>query len=29
METINGCTVVAPSDAPEPVYFGPAGRAEP
>ena len=29
METINGCTVVAPSDAPEPVYFAPAGRAEP
>ena len=24
METINGCTVVAPSDAPEPVYFGSA-----
>jgi oxalate decarboxylase/phosphoglucose isomerase-like protein (cupin superfamily) len=24
METINGCTVVSPSDAPEPMYFGPA-----
>jgi mannose-6-phosphate isomerase-like protein (cupin superfamily) len=24
METINGCTVVSPSDAPEPVSFGPA-----
>src|SRR5215210_3283608 len=24
METINGCTVVPPSDAPEPVTFGPA-----
>jgi oxalate decarboxylase/phosphoglucose isomerase-like protein (cupin superfamily) len=24
METINGCTVVAPSEAPDPVRFGPA-----
>ena len=24
METINGCTVVHPSEAPEPVHFGPA-----
>jgi hypothetical protein len=24
METINGCTVVPPSEAPEPVHFGPA-----
>ena len=24
METINGCTVVPPSEAPEAVYFGPA-----
>ena len=24
METISGCTVVPPSEAPEPVYFGPA-----
>jgi mannose-6-phosphate isomerase-like protein (cupin superfamily) len=24
METINGCTVVPPSEAPEPVYFGQA-----
>jgi mannose-6-phosphate isomerase-like protein (cupin superfamily) len=24
METINGCTVVTPSDAQEPVHFGPA-----
>ena len=24
METINGCTVISPSEAPEPVHFGPA-----
>ncbi len=24
METISGCTVVPPSEAPEPVHFGPA-----
>jgi cupin domain len=29
METINGCTVVPPSEAPEPVSFGPAETQRP